>query len=89
PCDVAACIGATWIGGGVAGTLALLEKSLKPGGLLLIGEPYWRLLTPTEAIARACGATAPGDFLTLPERVASFSSSGYDLVEMVLADQDG
>lgn len=89
PCDVAACIGATWIGGGVAGTLALLEKSLKPGGLLLIGEPYWRLLPPTEAIARACGATAPGDFLTLPERVASFSSSGYDLVEMVLADQDG
>lgn len=89
PFDVAACIGATWIGGGIFGTLALLEKSLKPGGLLLVGEPYWCQLPPTETIARACGATAPGDFLTLPELVASFRSPGYDLVEMVLADQDG
>ena len=33
--DLAACIGASWIGGGVAGTVALLERSLRPGGLLL------------------------------------------------------
>src|SRR5512146_771837 len=41
---VAACLGATWIGGGVAGTIELLAKSLRPGGIMLIGEPYWRLL---------------------------------------------
>lgn len=28
PCDVAACVGATWIGGGVAGTIKLLKQSL-------------------------------------------------------------
>ncbi|MDI5424815.1 alcohol dehydrogenase catalytic domain-containing protein, partial [Salmonella enterica subsp. enterica serovar Kentucky] len=28
--DVAACVGATWIAGGVAGTIDLLAKSLKP-----------------------------------------------------------
>ncbi|VTO19339.1 methyltransferase [Klebsiella variicola] len=39
PCDIAACVGATWIGGGVAGTIALLKQSLRPGGMLLIGEP--------------------------------------------------
>jgi len=30
--DVAACVGAAWIGGGVAGTIALLAQSLRPGG---------------------------------------------------------
>ena len=37
---VAACLGATWIGGGVAGTIELLARSLRTGGLILIGEPY-------------------------------------------------
>ena len=30
-CDVAACVGATWIGGGVSGTVALLGKVLGLG----------------------------------------------------------
>ncbi|WP_434638897.1 SAM-dependent methyltransferase [Klebsiella sp. I138] len=88
-CDVAACVGATWIGGGVCGTLALLSQSLKAGGIMLIGEPYWRRVPTTQEIAKACGATSDADFLTLPQLVASFGDSGYDLVEMVLADQDG
>ena len=46
--DVAACVGATWIGGGVAGTIELLQRSLRPGGITLVGEPYWRQLPPTE-----------------------------------------
>ena len=29
--DVVSCLGATWIGGGLAGTLALMERSLRPG----------------------------------------------------------
>ena len=40
--DVAACVGATWIGGGVVGTIGLLAQSLSPGGIILIGEPFWR-----------------------------------------------
>jgi SAM-dependent methyltransferase len=50
--DVAACIGATWIAGGVAGTIELLAQSLRTGGIILIGEPYWRQLPPTEDIAK-------------------------------------
>jgi len=86
---VAACLGATWIGGGVAGTIELLAKSLNPGGIILIGEPYWRRLPPTEDIARGCLAGSISDFLPLPELLASFGHLGYDVVEMVLADQDG
>lgn len=85
---VAACVGATWIGGGVAGTLALLAKSLRTGGILLIGEPYWLRLPPTEAVAKACHAGSIADFLLLPELLASFGTLDYDVVEMVLADQD-
>ena len=87
--DVAACVGATWIGGGVAGTIELLALSLRTGGIILIGEPYWRQLPPTEDVAKGCLAHSISDFLMLPELLASFGRLGYDVVEMVLADQDG
>jgi SAM-dependent methyltransferase len=87
--DVAACVGATWIAGGVAGTIALLAQSLRSGGINLIGEPFWRQLPPTEEVAKGCLAHAISDFLTLPELMMSFGRLGYDVVEMVLADQDG
>jgi SAM-dependent methyltransferase len=87
--SVAACLGATWIGGGVAGTIELLARSLRAGGMILIGEPYWRQLPPTEDVATACHAHSISDFLMLPELLASFGCLGYDVVEMILADQDG
>ncbi|MBP7693117.1 MAG: class I SAM-dependent methyltransferase [Anaerolineales bacterium] len=86
--SVAACVGATWIAGGVAGTIELLARSLRTGGIILIGEPYWRRLPPTEAIAKECLANSISDFLVLPELLASFGRLGCDVVEMVLADQD-
>jgi len=87
--DVAACLGATWIGGGVAGTIELLTKSLRPEGIILIGEPYWLRLPPTEDAAKNCLAGSISDFLMLPELIASFGDLGYDVVEMVLADLEG
>lgn len=88
PVDLAACVGATWIGGGVAGTAELLGKSLRPGGLMLIGEPYWRREVPDQETAEACHASGEDDFLLLPELIEQFGDLGYDVVEMVLADQD-
>ena len=86
--DVAACVGATWIGGGVAGTIELLARSLRTGGIILIGEPYWRQLPATEEVAKGCLADSISEFLMLPELLASFGHLGYDVVEMILADQD-
>jgi SAM-dependent methyltransferase len=86
---VAACVGATWIGGGVAGTIELLARSLRLGGIILIGEPYWRQRPPTEEVAKGCLAGSISDFLMLPELLATFGRLGCDVVEMVLADQDG
>jgi SAM-dependent methyltransferase len=91
PVDVAACVGATWIGDGLAGTVALLERSLRPGGIMLIGEPFWRTERPGPETA---GPEAAGwsqtqeNYQTLPGLVGLFGDLGYDLVEMVLADED-
>ncbi len=86
--SVAACLGATWIGGGVSGTIDLLARSLCAGGIILIGEPFWRRLPPTEGAARECLAHSISDFLLLPELLTSFGRFGCDVVEMILADQD-
>jgi SAM-dependent methyltransferase len=86
--DLAACVGATWIGSGVAGTTELLERSLRPSGLMLIGEPYWRQTPPDEETAKACRATGIADFLPLPDLIEQFQDLGFDVVEMMLADQD-
>jgi SAM-dependent methyltransferase len=86
---VAACLGATWIAGGVIGTIELLAQSLRPGGIILIGEPYWRQVPPSEDVAKGCLAGSISDFLRLPELLASFGHLDFDVVEMVLADQDG
>ena len=86
--NVAACVGASWIAGGVAGTIELLARSLRTGGILLIGEPYWRQLPPTEDVAKGCLAHSISDFLRLPELLASFNKLGCDVVEMILANQD-
>ncbi|NPC98660.1 cyclopropane-fatty-acyl-phospholipid synthase family protein [Nocardioides sp. zg-DK7169] len=88
PVDVAACVGATWIGDGVAGTVELLSRSLRPGGIVLIGEPYWRRMPANQATAEACHATSVADFSPLHGLIEQFGALGYDVVEMVLANQD-
>ena len=54
-----------------------------------MGEPYWLQLPPTEEAAIGCLANSIDDFRTLPELVAHFQDLNYDVVEMVLADQEG
>ncbi|MFC7482498.1 SAM-dependent methyltransferase [Luedemannella flava] len=88
PVDIAACLGATWIGNGVPGTIDLLERSLRPGGLLLVGEPYWRLDPPDQETVHGCWTADKSDFRSLPDLVRLFGELGWDILEMVLADQD-
>jgi SAM-dependent methyltransferase len=39
--DLAACIGGSWVFQGHKGTLEALVKMTRPGGLVLVGEPFW------------------------------------------------
>lgn len=83
--DVVCCIGATWIGGGLTGTIALLRRALRPGGLLLVGEPYWAEDPPAEFIEADRGWA---EFTTLEGTFDRLDAAGVDLVEMVLATPD-
>ena len=84
--DVVSCLGATWIGDGIAGTIALMRPALRPGGRILVGEPYWIESPAPEAIA-AFGFP-PDDFTDLGGTAQRIEAAGMDLVEMVLADGD-
>lgn len=39
--DLACCIGASWVYQNHQGTLEALMKMTRPGGLVLVGEPFW------------------------------------------------
>ena len=84
--DVAACIGATWIGGGLAGTISLLRPAIGRGGTILIGEPYWVEPPPDEAV-EALGFSAD-EFVSLEGTLDRLEAADVELVEMVLADGD-
>jgi SAM-dependent methyltransferase len=49
--DVTACLGASWIFGGHRGTLHALARWTRPGGLVLVAEPFWRTPPPPEYLA--------------------------------------
>lgn len=41
--DMASCIGGSWVYQGHKRTLEVLRKMVRPGGLVLAGEPFWRI----------------------------------------------
>lgn len=84
--DVVSCIGATWIGNGIVGTLRLMQKMVKPDGILLVGEPYW-IDPPTPEALKAIDMNEE-DYVSLEGTFDRISDAGFELVEMVLANQD-
>ncbi|TQM84694.1 methyltransferase family protein [Saccharothrix saharensis] len=88
PVDVAACVGATWIGDGGPGTVELLRRSLRPGGLLLVGHPFRRRTPPDRAAVEGSHATSRDDYPSLPGLLARVDEPGCDVVEVVPADRD-
>jgi SAM-dependent methyltransferase len=62
--DLASCIGASWIYEGHRGTLEALSQMVRPGALVLAGEPYWRAepdpeyLRQTGQTVELCGSHA-------------------------------
>ncbi|MBI4202995.1 MAG: methyltransferase domain-containing protein [Chloroflexi bacterium] len=84
--DIVSCIGATWIGNGLAGTLQLMLPGVKDGGLVLVGEPYWIDEPPDEAYEGT--NIRKDDFTSLKGTLDRIESVGLELVEMVAANTD-
>jgi hypothetical protein len=76
------------LAGGLSGTVELLRQSLQPGGVMLVGEPYWRQEPADQATVEGCHAASKDDFLPLPELTGRFGELGCDVVEIVLACPD-
>ena len=72
--DLACCIGASWIYGGHARTLAALSAAVRPGGQVLAGEPFWRR-EPEEAYLAEVGLRRD-DVGTHAENVAAGETLG-------------
>lgn len=73
-----ACIGASWIFGGHAGTLDALLNMTAPGGWVIAGEPYWRQEPAADYLTLA-GMTK-AEFGTHWENVALGEAKGLNLV---------
>ena len=83
--DVVSCIGATWIGGGLPGTLRLMRAPARRDAWLLVGDIFWQEEPPAD-VQQALGLGA--DVVDLAGQLGQFEAAGLDLVEMVLANQD-
>jgi len=83
--DVVSCIGATWIGGGLTGTLELMRQWVAPGGWLLVGEVYWAEPPPPHVSQKRASGQ---EFADLAGTLDHFDAAGMDLVEMVLASPE-
>ncbi len=83
--DVVSCIGATWIGGGLPGTLEIMRAQARPGAWLLVGEVFWAE-EPAPAIRQAQESTQT--FSNLAGTLHRFEVAGLELVELVIANAD-
>lgn len=84
--DVAVCLGASWIWGGLEGTLRALSSWAKPGGLLVVGEPFWRS-APSRDHLEAAGLTE-SSFSTHLGNAQIGLGLGLDLLYTIVSGED-
>lgn len=80
PFDVVMCIGASWIWSGYRGTLDALRRFVKPGGVIVNGEPFWRQ-DPNDTYLEIENLKRD-EFPTLAQYYANLEQSGLSLVWM-------
>jgi hypothetical protein len=83
--DMVSCIGATWIGGGLSGTLQIMRGRARPGAWLLVGEVFWAAEPPAR-VRQAHETTQSFD--DLPGTLDRFEAAGLELVELLIANTD-
>ena len=84
--DAAACLGASWIWGGLEGTLRALSSWAKPGGLVVVGEPFWRT-TPSPDHLEAAELTE-SSFGTHQGNVQTGLGLGLRLLHTIVSSED-
>ncbi len=82
--DAALCLGASFIWGGLSGTLAALRPAVRPGGFVAVGEPYWRKWPLPGNFQQEEGE----DFVGLAETVECFEDAGLEVVTLIASSED-
>ena len=86
PVDLAMCVGASWIWQGHRDTLRSLSSFVRPGGLVLTGEPYWR--RPPDPSYLADGRMRLEDFSTHDGNVAVGVEVGLTPLYTIAGSED-
>ena len=79
--DVALCLGASFVWGGLAGTLAALTPAARAGGHVVVGEPYWRRWPLPDGIA-------DDGFVILAATIDRFRAAGLTLDTLIASSED-
>ena len=82
--DAALCLGASFIWGGLAETVAALAPAVRRGGFVAIGEPYWRIWP----LPRGFEPEEGWAFAPMNETVRRFEHGGVELVSLIASSQD-
>ena len=81
--DAALCLGASFVWGSLADTVEALEPAVRPGGHVVVGEPYWRHLPlPEDYEDRG------EPWTTLEGTVTIFETSGLPVVSVIASSDD-
>ncbi len=84
--DAVCCLGASWIWGGHAGTLEALTRFARPGGLVVVGEPYWRCEPSPEHLSSA--ALTRESFATHAGNVETGVGQGLTFLHSIVSSED-
>jgi SAM-dependent methyltransferase len=81
--DAALCLGASFVYGSLAETVDALAPAVRPGGHVVVGEPYWRRLPlPDDYEDRR------DPWTTLEGTVTVFETSGLPVVTVIASTED-
>jgi SAM-dependent methyltransferase len=78
--DVALCLGATFVWDDLDGTLSALVPTVRPGGHVVVGEPYWIRAAPV-------GMDTMG-YASLSETAAKVERHGVSLTGLISSSTD-
>jgi SAM-dependent methyltransferase len=84
--DLTLCLGASWIFDGHRGTVTALAAMTKPGGLIVVGEPYW-ITEPAPEYLAAINQQREV-FSTHAGNVAIGEALGLTLIYTLVSSQD-
>jgi cyclopropane fatty-acyl-phospholipid synthase-like methyltransferase len=81
--DAALCLGASFVFGSLADTVEALAPAVRPGGHVVVGEPYWRHLPPPADYEHSTEL-----WTTLEGTVTIFETSGLPVVSVIASSRD-